>query len=106
MTDFNVNEAVARSLTDERLASDLDRIAGNVRFVEPAEREARLREAARRLVSKPPPLQRIVTLDSGHQVALMHGQVFYRAKIGGNWPMPLSQSDTPHQPGTWYLGEW
>lgn len=39
----------ARALSDERMATDLIRLAGNVRFYSPAQRRALLLEAARRL---------------------------------------------------------
>jgi hypothetical protein len=112
MTD-DINDQVAQNLTDERLASDIERVAANVRFLPPDERAARLREGARRLVRRtrrrpePKPLQQlIITFDDGHQVAYMHGNVFARSNIGYSWPTPLPEATRPHQPGTWYRGEW
>lgn len=43
-----IEEAVAR-FTDKRLAMDLRHLATNVRWCDKAQREATLREAARRL---------------------------------------------------------
>lgn len=70
------------------------------------EREAAL--ATRRAFHLPPPPsnQFIVTLDDGRQVAYLHGDVMVRSTIGGLWPSSTPQSTRPHQPGTWYRGEW
>jgi hypothetical protein len=46
------NEAWADRLTDDRLASDLCRLADDVRFYSPDERAAILREAAKRLLAR------------------------------------------------------
>lgn len=107
MTDFNVNETVAQSLTDERLASDLDRIAADVRWITGEERATRLREAARRLTTKSIlPEQVLVTLIDGRQVGIMHGNVQIRSSMSGTWSLPIEYATRAHQPGTYYLGEW
>lgn len=43
----------AQTLTDERIANDLQRLADDVRFHNRVERKALLHEAARRLLAKP-----------------------------------------------------
>lgn len=96
----------AQALTDPRLADDLRRLASDIRFDNPDMRAARLREAARRLDGPRPSGQMLVTLDDGRQVAYMHGNVFVRSTVGLVWPGATPQSTTPHQPGTWYRGEW
>lgn len=103
---LNIDDQVARNFTNERLALDLNQIASNVRTFNPEERAARLQEAARRLVNTSLKLQAIVTLENGHQVAFMHGNVHHRSTIGGSWALPMSEASRPHQPGTWYRGEW
>lgn len=50
MGDESIEESVARSFTDERLAEDLKRMALDIRYFSPVERAARLREAAKRLI--------------------------------------------------------
>jgi hypothetical protein len=108
MTDSNANETVARSLTDERLASDLDRIAADVRWITGEERATRLREAARRLATKTilPAEQVLVTLIDGRQVGIIHGNVQIRSSMSGTWSLPIEHATKAHQPGTYYLGEW
>jgi hypothetical protein len=102
----NLYDQHVQSFTNERLALDLNQVASNVRTFNPEERAARLREAARRLVNTSLTLQAIVTLEDGHQVAFMHGNVHHRSTIGGSWALPMSEATRPHQPGTWYRGEW
>jgi hypothetical protein len=106
MTDDSLHADWAKHLTDDRLASDLRRLADNIRFDNPEARAARLREAARRLDGARPAQQTLVTLADGHQVAFMHGQILARTVIGGLWPMSLEPSNTPHVPNTFYVGEW
>jgi hypothetical protein len=107
VTDSNVNESIAQSLTDERLASDLDRIAADVRWLTGEERATRLREAARRLTIKSNLHERVlITLIDGRQVGIMHGNVQIRSNMGGTWSLPIEQATKAHQPGTYYLGEW
>lgn len=65
-------------------------------------------EAIRELFASPaPPVQQIlVTLGDGRQVALMHGAVQVRSSMGGTWSLPIEESDKPHQPGSFFVGEW
>jgi hypothetical protein len=104
--NLSIDEYAARALTNERLADDLLRLADDVRFVTGDERAARLREAAGRLTVKRPNPQILATLTDGSQVAYMNGAIYVRSTIGGGWPLPLEESSTPHQPGTWYRGNW
>lgn len=53
MPEFNVDAALSANMTNERLAEDLERIAGDVKFFPPAVRSERLREASRRLTARP-----------------------------------------------------
>lgn len=101
-----INAAWARSLTDKRLASDLRRLADNIRFHDPAERSALLTETAQRLDGARPAQQTLVTFPDGHQLAFMHGHIMIRSTIGGLWPSALEESSKPHQPNTFYIGEW
>lgn len=98
---MTIDEQVADRLTNPRLAQDLESIASNIRMFNPDERAARLREAARRLTP-----QILVTLNDGRQIALMYGNVQVRSSMSGTWSLPLSYSPTPHEPESWYLGEW
>jgi hypothetical protein len=50
--------------------------------------------------------QIIITLDGGSQIALMYGNVQVRSRLSDTWSLPLAQSAKPHEPGTWYMGEW
>jgi hypothetical protein len=106
MTEHDTNAEWAKVLTDERLASDLLRLADDVRFHNPAERSALLTETARRLQKPRPARQTLVTFPDGKQLAFMHGHIMIRSTIGGLWPSALEESDKPHQPNTFFVGEW
>lgn len=106
MTEHNINTDWAKHLTDDRLASDLLRLADDIRFDNPDARAARLREAARRLQNPRPARQTLVTFPDGKQLAFMHGSIMIRSTIGGLWPSALLPSDKPHVPNTFYTGEW
>jgi hypothetical protein len=101
----DIEASIARSLTDDRLADDLRRIGENVRMFSPAERTARLNEAARRL-DQPPAPHLLITLSDGRQIACMYGGVQIRSSVAGVWSLPINVSDTPHEPGTVHFGEW
>lgn len=98
---MTVDEQMAARLSNPRLAQDLESIASNIRTFSPDKRAGRLREAARRLT---PSI--LITLSDGRQVALMHGSVQVRSSMSGTWSLPISYSPTPHEPDSWYLGEW
>jgi hypothetical protein len=97
----------ARTLTDSRLAADLERLADNIRWVWAEERTARLREAARRLANVE---QVLVTLADGSQVFVKtrdpNVTIQFRKSLGGSWSLPFESNDRPHQPSTIYVGEW
>jgi hypothetical protein len=99
---------VAKHFTNERLAVELSRLAEDIKFLTPAERNDRLWEAARRLVVAP--RQVLLTLRSGAQVFVMTADpnpyFKERKSPADSWSLHLGESATPHAKGTFYVGEW
>lgn len=104
-TNTNFDAIWASKLTTGVLVDHIKSVASDVRRFGPEQRAELLREAARRL-DEFATQQILVTLNDGRQVAVMNGGVQVRSSTSGTWSLPINTSTTPHQPGTYYLGEW
>lgn len=100
----NLRELAAK-LPAAKLCEKLDKIATQLVHDGDAERATLIHEAVLRLTETQ--TQVLVTCPDGRQVGIFPGnEIRLRSRASDSWALTLDQAQRPHEPNTYYLGQW